>query len=171
MNKTLNKQDVPSLFAWAGGQKVFKDLFELFYQKVMKDAVLREVFKNMSEDHARHVAHFVMEVFGGPKLYTTSDNGSHATMVRHHVGKMLDDTKRRRWLELLLETADEMKLPDDPEFRSALVAYLEWGSRLAVINSNGAETTVNESDPMPVWGWGVPGGPYIAPESADHHED
>ena len=26
-------------------------------------------------------------------------------------------------------------MPDDPEFRSALVGYLEWGSRLAVINS------------------------------------
>jgi hypothetical protein len=27
-------------------------------------------------------------------------------------------------------TADDASLPDDPEFRSALVAYAEWGTRL-----------------------------------------
>ena len=57
-----------------------------------------------------------------------------------------------------------MKLPSDPEFRSALVAYLEWGSRLAVINSALPADTLVEQAPMPKWGWGVPGGPY-RPES------
>ena len=56
-------------------------------------------------------------------------------------------------------SADAVGLPDDPEFRSALVAYLEWGTRLAVINSQpGAEVVADA--PMPKWGWGVPGGPY-----------
>ncbi len=52
-------------------------------------------------------------------------------------------------------------IPDDPEFRSALVAYLEWGSRLAVINSEPG-VDVEEDQPMPKWGWGEVGGPYIA---------
>jgi hemoglobin len=56
-------------------------------------------------------------------------------MIRHHIGKEITEQQRQHWVLLLLETADEMKLPSDPEFRSALVAYLEWGSRLAVINS------------------------------------
>jgi hypothetical protein len=44
-------------------------------------------------------------------------------------------------------------MPDDPEFRPALVGYLEWGSRLAVLNSQaGAE--VNPDAPTPKWGWG-----------------
>lgn len=54
---------------------------------------------------------------------------------------------------LLLETADELRLPDDPEFRSALVGYLEWGSRLAVINSQPG-VKAEEDSPMPKWGWG-----------------
>ena len=33
-------------------------------------------------------------------------------------------------------------MPDDPEFRSAIVGYLEWGSRLAVINSASDENSV-----------------------------
>jgi hemoglobin len=74
--------------------------------------------------------------------------------------------KRGSFTNLLLETADELNLPGDPEFRSALVAYLEWGSRLAVINSAlGPETAVGEL-PMPAWNWGVPGGPY-RPENTE----
>jgi hemoglobin len=59
----------------------------------------------------------------------------------------------------MLDVADEAGLPGDPEFRSAFVAYLEWGTRLAVINSSPG-ATADEKAPMPAWGWGVPGGPY-----------
>ncbi len=58
-----------------------------------------------------------------------------------------------------VETADELGMPEDPEFRSALVGYLEWGSRLAVINSQPG-ASVDQNAPMPKWGWGEVGGPY-----------
>lgn len=100
------------------------------------------------------------EVFGGDKLYTTRDGGSHAAMIRKHLAKMLSEEKRQRWMHLLLQTADEMSLKSDPEFRSALVGYLEWGSRIAVINSQLPADTAVGNEPMPVWNWGPPGGPY-----------
>lgn len=143
----------------------FENLFAKFYDKVLRDDLLGEVFKNMSPDHVSHVAHFVAEVFGGPKLYTNQDNGNHAKMIGKHVGKMLDEEKRRRWISLLIETADEIGLKDDPEFRSAFVGYLEWGTRLAVINSQLAENPLAESEPMPKWGWGETGGPYLPNEN------
>jgi hemoglobin len=151
---------IPSLYEWAGGQETLEQLTSVFYAKVLKDDLLFPVFQHMSADHSKHVAHFIAEVFGGPKLYSEGDKGSHATMVAHHLGKMLDEPKRKRWMALLLETADEVGLADDPEFRSALVGYLEWGSRIAVINSTAAVNPVNEQEPMPKWGWGEPGGPY-----------
>jgi hemoglobin len=106
------------------------------------------------------VAQFVTEVFGGPALYTGERKGSHALMVAHHVNRHLTEAQRRRWVGLLLDTADEIGIPDDPEFRSALLGYLEWGSRIAVINSNATENPVEEGAPMPVWGWGEAKGPY-----------
>lgn len=151
---------VPTLYEWAGGKEALGHLTAVFYAKVLQDELLYPVFKNMAADHSRHVAHFIAEVFGGPRLYTEGDNGTHATMVAHHLGKMLDEPKRKRWMSLLLESADEVGLAADPEFRSALVAYLEWGSRIAVINSNTDMNPVNEKEPMPKWGWGEPGGPY-----------
>lgn len=155
------KKNIPTLYEWVGGQQTLENLFDAFYKKVMKDELLSPVFKNMSPAHAQHVAHFVGEVFQGPATYTGADRGSHSQMVAKHVGKMLDDQKRKRWLALLLETADETGVASDPEFRSALVGYLEWGSRLAVINSTAVENPVKENEPMPKWGWGETGGPYL----------
>jgi hemoglobin len=156
------KPTIPTLYQWAGGEVAFQNLFRVFYEKVLQDDLIGPVFKSMSADHPRHVADFVAEVFGGPKKYTGSDAGSHAIMIAHHIGKMLDEPKRKRWMQLLLDTADELGLPDDPEFRSALVGYLEWGSRIAVANSQLTENAVADTEPMPRWDWGVPGGPYQA---------
>jgi hemoglobin len=56
-------------------------------------------------------------------------------------------------VSLISLAADDAGFPDDPEFRSALIAYAEWGTRLAMYNSQpGAE--VVEHAPVPRWGWG-----------------
>lgn len=156
--------NIPTLYDWAGGRLALEQLTMVFYEKVFKDDLLYPVFKNMSGDHTKHVAHFIAEVFGGPKLYTGEDHGSHHHMISKHLGKMLDEPKRKRWVSLLLDSCDEVGLPSDPEFRSALVGYLEWGSRIAVINSNIAENPLAAHEPMPQWGWGETGGPYIPKE-------
>jgi hemoglobin len=156
----MEQKGIPTLYDWAGGKDKLETLTEVFYKKVLQDELLYPVFKNMSADHSKHVAHFIGEVFGGPTSYTTEDKGSHAIMISHHLQKMLDEPKRKRWMDLLLESADEIGLADDPEFRSAFVGYLEWGSRIAVINSKTDTITVNENEPMPVWGWGETKGPY-----------
>jgi len=156
----VNKPGVPTLFEWAGGLSAFEHLFNKFYDKVLADGLLEPVFKHMSAQHRQHVAHFVAEVLGGPKIYSEQE-GSHFTMISKHLQKYLTEAHRKRWIELLLQTADELELPYDPEFRSAFVAYLEWGTRIAVINSQTGEVTEPVDAPMPQWGWGVPGGPYI----------
>ena len=150
----------PTLYEWAGGEEAIQRLFHSFYEKVLKDDLIGPVFRNMSPDHPKHVGHFVAEVFGGPQKYTLQDGGSHAVMIGHHIGKMLDEQKRKRWVQLLLETADELGIPTDPEFRSSLVGYLEWGTRIAVINSQLTENPMNDTEPMPSWGWGETKGPY-----------
>jgi hemoglobin len=152
-------KEVPSLYEWLGGMSVLQQLTELFYSRVPNDALLAPVFAGMSKQHPQHVAEFLAEVFGGPTTYST-ERGGHPSMIRHHLARSLTQPQRRRWIELLLACGDEIGLPDDPEFRSAFVAYLEWGTRLAVINSQ-AGATVTEEAPMPHWGWGEAKGPYL----------
>ena len=137
-------------------------LTEAFYQKVHHDPLLAPVFQHAPASHHVAVAHFIAEVFGGPTAYTTEHEGSHAKMIQKHLQKHLNEAQRKQWVALLLQTADEVDLPADPEFRSAFVAYIEWGTRIAVITSNANITGIPPDEPMPVWGWGVPGGPYFA---------
>ena len=153
------ERPIPSLYEWAGGMPVFEKLTEIFYAKVLKDELLEPVFRYMSGEHQKHVAHFIAEVFGGPQLYSEHE-GSHFGMIQKHLGKHLTEKHRQRWVQLLLVSADEISLPDDPEFRSAFVAYIEWGTRIAVLNSNTDSIQMNPQEPMPEWGWGVPGKPY-----------
>ena len=153
-------QSIPTLYEWAGGMPVFEKLTQVFYAKVLSDELLEPVFKHMSPDHQLHVAHFIAEVLGGPEIYSAAE-GSHFKMIQKHLAKHLAEQHRKRWVELLLQSADEIELPADPEFRSAFVAYIEWGTRIAVINSNENDLQMDPAEPMPKWGWGVPGKPYI----------
>ena len=74
-------------------------------------------------------------------------------MLRHHLGLNLTEQQRSRWAQLIAASADPAGLPDDPEFRSAFVAYVEWGTRIALANSaDGAEPMPDA--PVPRWGWG-----------------
>lgn len=159
MNSENAPKSIPTLFEWAGGMPAFENLFQLFYDKVLQDPLLEPVFRHMSPEHRKHVAYFVAEVLGGPKEYS-KEGGSHFHMISKHLSRHLTEAHRKRWMGLLLETADELNMPDDPEFRSALVGYLEWGTRIAVINSQQDSAPISEKEPMPEWGWGVPGGPY-----------
>ena len=142
----------PTLYEWAGGAEALEKLFDAFYQRVPEDDLLAPLFAGMDSRHAHHVAHWLGEVFGGPKAYSTS-RGGHRGMVAKHTGKAITEQQRKRWIALLLDTADDVGLPDDPEFRSAFVGYLEWGTRMAVIFS-APDAQPNPAEPMPTWDWG-----------------
>ena len=150
--------EVPTLYQWLGGLDALLKLTTRFYEHVRADPLLAPVFEHMGDDHPAHVAAFLAEVLGGPADYS-AQHGGHPHMIRQHLDRHLEQAQRARWVSLLLETADELGMPDDPEFRSALVGYLEWGSRLAVINSQ-PDVVVDVHVPMPRWGWGEVKGPY-----------
>lgn len=154
----MQSPGIPTLFEWVGGIDALNRLTKRFYEHVNEDELLQPVFAHMDAAHSEHVAAFLAEVLGGPTSYS-AQHGGHPHMIRKHLDRHLTQEKRRRWVELLLATADELALPDDPEFRSALVGYLEWGSRLAVINSQPG-ATADQDAPMPRWGWGEVKGPY-----------
>jgi CDGSH-type Zn-finger protein/truncated hemoglobin YjbI len=148
----------PTLFEWAGGLPALTRMTRLFYEKyVPQDPLLAPLFANMSPDHPERVAKWLGEVFGGPKDYS-EQYGGYPRMVSQHVGKGLTEEKRSRWVALILQSAEEAGLPADPEFRSAFSSYIEWGSRLALENSQpGARPP--EHMPMPHWDWNTGAGP------------
>jgi hemoglobin len=139
----------PTLYEWAGGGEALERLTELFYEKVRADELLEPVFRGMDAHHPQYVAMWLGEVFGGPPRYT-EERGGYPHMLAKHRGRALTEPMRRRWVELI---CDDAELPSDPEFRSAFVAYIEWGTRLAVENSQPGATPPPTA-PVPRWGWG-----------------
>ena len=143
----------PSLFEWAGGADALERLTTAFYREVLRDDLLEPLFRQMDPGHPAHVAAWLGEVFGGPATYT-EERGGYPHMVRQHLGRAITEPQRRRWVNLLMDAADEVGLPSDPEFRAAFASYVEWGTRLAVTNSQPDAEPPLEA-PVPRWGWGV----------------
>jgi truncated hemoglobin YjbI len=154
----VDVEQEPTLFEWSGGLPALTRMTQLFYSKyIPQDDLLRPLFLEMSSDHPERVAAWLSEVFGGPKNYS-EQYGGYSRMLSQHVGKHITEAHRERWVTLLCQAADEAGVPGDPEFRSAFMSYIEWGSRLAVENSTpGSHPPLHM--PMPHWNWGTAGPP------------
>ena len=145
--------DTPSLYEWAGGEPALRRLIDAFYDRAEQDELISPYFPGgVSESHRDHVAAWWAEVFGGPGRYT-EELGGYERMVSRHRDLGITSEARHRFVSLMSLAADDARLPSDPEFRSALLAYVEWGTRLAFENSQpGAEPPAHA--PVPRWGWG-----------------
>ncbi|HWF42897.1 MAG TPA: group II truncated hemoglobin [Acidothermaceae bacterium] len=152
-------QTVPTLFEWAGGDAAIRRLIDAFYDRVEADDLLSPFFPGgVSVEHRDHVSLWWGEVFGGPAEYT-KQLGGYERMLAHHRGLGITGAQRLRFATTMSQAADDAQLPDDPEFRAALVSYLEWGTRLALANSQ-ADARPALHAPVPRWGWGV-APPYL----------
>jgi truncated hemoglobin YjbI len=167
-----NQEPVPTLFEWAGGTPALRRMTTIFYGKyVPEDPLLGPLFADMAPDHPERVAAWLGEVFGGPPSYSER-YGGYDRMVSRHVGRGLREKQRARWVQLLCKSADDAQLPTDPEWRAAFVAYLEWGSRIALENSQpGAHPPPHM--PVPRWWWvadATPGSRVSALAEPTRHE-
>jgi hemoglobin len=149
----------PTLYEWAGGEDALAALINAFYDRVERDELLSPFFPGgVTVEHREHVATWWREVFGGPAAYS-EDLGGYEHMLAKHPGLGIGAEHRHRFVSLMSLAADDAGLPADPEFRSALLAYLEWGTRLAMENSApGAQPAPHA--PVPRWGWGE-APPYV----------
>jgi hemoglobin len=144
----------PTLFTYAGGRPAFERMINAFYDRVEGDELLSPLFPGgVSEEHRVHVTAWWCEVFGGPDEYTR-EMGGYERMVSKHRGLAITPEQRLRFATLISLAADDAELPADPEFRSAFVAYVEWGTRLALHNSQPGADDVPPEAPVPRWGWG-----------------
>jgi hemoglobin len=144
----------PTIYEWAGEHAAFERWLNAFYDLVEADELIAPLFGGrVSEEHRRHVTLWWCEVMGGPARYT-EEHGGYEHMLERHRDLRITPEQRLRFVTLLSRAADEARLPADPEFRAAIMGYAEWGTRLAMHNSQpGAE--VAEHAPVPRWGWGV----------------
>lgn len=148
----------PSIYEFAGGQPAFMKLATAHHQRRLQDPVLQHAFSHAGHSwHVERLADYWAEVLGGPPRYSRSSQGQPG-LLSLHAGMQADDDLGDRFLACFLGAIDDARLPDDPAFRGALRAYMEWA--LADVQAyNPKGSTVPAALPVPHWGWD--GGPEI----------
>jgi len=142
----------PSLYDFAGGGPALLRLAAAHHQRCLEDPVLNHPFSHPGHpQHVERLAGYWGEVFGGPPSYSTSCGGQSAMLDIHARNEMEDDLGSR-FVECFVKAADDAMLPDDPEFRSALRAYMEWAVSDVMVYSPRA-SIVPGSLPVPRWSW------------------
>jgi hemoglobin len=143
---------MPSLFEFAGGYPALRKLEEFFYASVLADPILRPLFGQGKPEHVDHIASFTAESFGGPDRFSKELGFAH--LIEVHRGLRIREEQRARFVELYMAALDAAELPADPAFRRAVREHVEFGSRVAMQNSNAAsDAELHPIRQVPKWTW------------------
>jgi len=141
-----------TLFEHAGGVEGLHRLEDHFLSSVLADPLLQPLFGAGKPDHVAHLTWFTAESFGGPDRYSRELGFRH--LIDVHRGLKIREEQRERFVELYLAALDAVGMPDDEPFRDAVRSHLEFGSQVAMQNSNAS--TEGELHPLrqvPIWTW------------------
>jgi hemoglobin len=143
---------MPSLYEHAGGEQALHQLEDTFYSSVLADPVLQPLFGAGRPEHVDHLTAFTAESFGGPDRFTRELGFAH--LIEVHRGLRITEAQRARFVELYLAALDKTDMPDDAPFRDAVREHLEFGSRVAMQNSNAAnDDELHPLREVPRWTW------------------
>ena len=149
---------MPSLFEHAGGEEGLHRLEATFYTSVLADPLLQPLFGAGKPEHVDHLTAFTAESFGGPDRFTKELGFGHLIAV--HRGLHITEEQRQRFVHLYLAALDAAGMPDDAAYREAVRSHVEFGSQVAMQNSNA--TSDDELHPLrevPRWTWEGDGDP------------
>jgi hemoglobin len=143
---------MPSLYDHAGGAAGLHRLEQAFYDSVLRDPLLQPLFGAGQPQHVDHLTMFTAESFGGPDRFSRELGFAHLIAV--HRGLHITEQQRERFVELYMAALDTAGMPDDEPFRSAVREHVEFGTHVAMQNSN-AETDaqLHPLREVPRWTW------------------
>jgi hemoglobin len=144
----------PSLFEFAGGAAAFERLAAAHHARCLADPALNHPFSHPDQNprHVQRLAAYWAEVMGGPPAFTRGFGGDQSAVVRMHACNEDLSDLARRFVACFTLAMSDAGLPDDPEFRSALTAYMEWAVSDVAL-SHPYDTDIPPGLPMPRWSW------------------
>ena len=143
----------PSLFEFAGGSPAFLALATAHHARCLADPELNHPFSHADQNpqHIERLAAYWAEVMGGPARYSQS-LGSQSSLQRMHAGNGDMSDLGRRFVDCFVLAADDAGLPDDPGFRAALRAYMQWAVD-DVLAYSPVGAVVPSRLAVPHWSW------------------
>jgi hemoglobin len=142
----------PTLYEHAGGEAALHRLEQIFYDSVLRDPLLQPLFGAGRPEHVEHLTMFTAETFGGPDRFSRELGFRH--LIDVHRGLHITEEQRRRFVDLYLAALDEAGMPDDEPFRTAVREHVEFGTRVAMQNSNAtSDAELYPLRTVPRWTW------------------
>jgi hemoglobin len=143
---------MPSLHEHAGGEEAIHRLEDVYYGKVLADPVLKPLFGEGRPHQVDHLTTFTAESLGRPDRFSRELGFGHLIAVHRHL--KISEEQRRRFVELHMEALDEAGMPDDGPLREAVRSHAEFGSRVAMRNSNAeSDEELHPLREIPRWSW------------------
>lgn len=143
---------MPTLFEHAGGEPALHRLEEAFYASVLVDPLLQPLFGNGRPEHVDQLTAFTAESFGGPDRFTREVGFAHLISVHRHL--KITEEQRRRFVDLYMQALDNTQMPHDQAFREAVREHVEFGSRVAMQNSQAqSDAELYPLREVPHWTW------------------
>ena len=144
-----------SLFEFAGGGEAFIALAAAHHERCLQDPELSHPFSHgVNPEHIERLAAYWAEVLGGPPRFSESFGG-HSAMLEIHARQGTGPDFGPRFVACFMQAADDVRLPDDPEFRAAIRRYMEWAVK-EVDSYAPSDSRVPADLPMPHWSWNGP---------------
>jgi hemoglobin len=96
------------------GEDGFRRLIAAFYRQVPADDVLGPMYPNHDFAGAeQRLRDFLIGRFGGPQRYI--EQRGHPRLRMRHMPFAVNSTARERWMQLMTNALDEVKLPPDAD--------------------------------------------------------
>jgi len=145
----------PTLYEAAGGAAAMLALAADFHARCLVDPVLEHPFSHTGNpEHVQRLADYWGEVLGGPPVFSAG-YGGHDAMIALHAHQGAEHDLGDRFVACFVAALDGARLPEDPELRAALTAYMRWATD-EVMAYSPPDAQVPTGLPMPHWDWDGP---------------
>lgn len=139
-------EDPQSFYDAVGGEPLFRQLVENFYDGVKDDALLHPMYPKDDLDGAKHrLATFLMQFWGGPKTY--GEERGHPRLRIRHAPFAVSPAARDAWLHHMRAALNSIDIA--PLHEEMLWDYLQRAAHSLVNTHDGG--------PAPAAGQPIPG--------------
>lgn len=118
-----------NLYDAVGGEAVFRQLVDRFYEGVALDPVLRPLYPDEDLTGARdRLTLFLMQYWGGPTTY--SDNRGHPRLRMRHAHWVIGERERDAWLGHMRSAVLSLEITD--QARAAIWEHVERAAQTLI---------------------------------------
>ena len=141
-----------TMFENTGGTDALHRLEDAFYARVLHDPLLQPLFGAGQPQHVDHLTSFTAESFGGLDTFSRGLGFQHLIDVHRHLH--ITEEQRQRFVDLYRAALEQSDMPTDARFRDAVITHIEFGTDVAMQNSNADnDEQLHPLREVPIWTW------------------